>query len=111
MSFSIISILAGCLTSYGLAMHNGGPAAITLGWLLVGGLVTLVALSMAEVCSVYPTAGGLYWWAFAIGQAEQGGVGMVHRLVQLPRPGRGHRRDRLRRGVDHDRVPQPDASV
>jgi len=66
VSFSIISILAGCLTSYGVAMGNGGPVAITVGWVVVGLLVTLVALSMAEVCSVYPTAGGLYWWAFAI---------------------------------------------
>ena len=60
VSFSIISVLAGCLTSYYIAMDNGGPAAITLGWLLVGGMVTLVALAMAEVCSVYPTAGALY---------------------------------------------------
>jgi amino acid permease (GABA permease) len=66
VSFSIISILAGCITSYGIAMHNGGPAAITIGWVAVGGLVTLVALAMGEVCSVYPTAGGLYWWAFAV---------------------------------------------
>jgi len=66
VSFSIISILAGCITSYGIAMHNGGPMAITIGWLIVGGLVTLVALAMGEVCSVYPTAGGLYWWAYAV---------------------------------------------
>jgi amino acid permease (GABA permease) len=71
VSFSIISVLAGCLTSYSIAMLNGGPAAITLGWLLVGGLVTLVSLSMAEVCSVYPTAGGLYWWAFAIAKRNK----------------------------------------
>jgi amino acid permease (GABA permease) len=71
VSFSIISILAGCLTSYGLAMTNGGPAAITIGWLVVGGLVTLVSLSMAEVCSVYPTAGGLYWWAFAVAKRNK----------------------------------------
>jgi amino acid permease (GABA permease) len=71
VSFSIISILAGCLTSYGLAMTNGGPAAITIGWLVVGILVTLVALSMAEICSVYPTAGGLYWWAFAVARKNK----------------------------------------
>lgn len=71
VSFSIISVLAGCLTSYGIAMANGGPAAMTLGWLFVGGMVTLVALSMAEVCSVYPTAGGLYWWAFAIAKRNK----------------------------------------
>lgn len=66
VSFSIISILAGAITSYGIAMSAGGPLSITLGWLFVGGMVTLVALAMAEICSAYPTAGGLYWWAFAL---------------------------------------------
>src|SRR3954465_13784244 len=71
VSFSIISILAGAITSYGIAMTAGGPLAITLGWLFVGGMVTLVALSMAEVCSAYPTAGALYWWARALAKRHK----------------------------------------
>ena len=71
VSFSIISILAGAITSYGIAMTAGGPIAITLGWLFVGIMVTLVALSMAEICSVYPTAGALYWWAFALAKRNK----------------------------------------
>jgi len=71
VSFSIISILAGCITLYGTAMLNGGPVDIMWGWVFVGGMVILVALSMAEVCSVYPTAGGLYWWAFAIAKRNK----------------------------------------
>src|SRR6476661_3679477 len=63
VSFSIISILAGCITTYYLAMDAGGPLVITLGWPLVGVFVLCVSLAMAEVCSVYPTAGGLYFWA------------------------------------------------
>jgi amino acid permease (GABA permease) len=63
VSFSIISILAGCITSYAIAMAAGGPVAITIGWPLVGLFVLFVSLAMAEVCSVYPTAGGLYFWA------------------------------------------------
>src|SRR4051812_26544746 len=63
VSFTIISILSGCLTLFGFAMNVGGPAIMTLGWLVVGGFVTLVALGMAEVASSYPTAGGLYYWA------------------------------------------------
>jgi amino acid permease (GABA permease) len=63
VSFSIISVLAGCITSYLIAMNAGGPVAITIGWPLVGLFVLCVALAMAEVCSVYPTAGGLYYWA------------------------------------------------
>src|SRR4029079_4991222 len=62
---------AGCLTSYSIAMLNGGPAAITLGWLVVGGMVPFVALSMAEVCSGYPTAGALYWWAYALAKRNK----------------------------------------
>lgn len=63
VSFSIISILAGCITSYSIALNSGGPAAINLGWPIVGLFVLCVALGMAEVCSRYPTAGGLYFWA------------------------------------------------
>ena len=54
ISFTIISILAGCLTSYFIAFNNGGPVAITWGWLLVGLMSTLVALAMAEIASAYP---------------------------------------------------------
>src|SRR5438045_6577758 len=71
VSFSIISILAGAITSYGIAMVAGGPLSITVGWLFVGGMVTLVALAMAEVCSVYPTAGALYWWASALARRNK----------------------------------------
>ena len=63
VSFTIISILSGCLTLYGFGMEVGGPVVMTIGWPIVGILVILVGLSMAEVCSSYPTAGGLYYWA------------------------------------------------
>ena len=63
VSFTIISILSGCLTLFLFAMNTGGPAVMTLGWLVVGFFVILVALGMAEVASSYPTAGGLYYWA------------------------------------------------
>ena len=63
VSFTIISILSGCLTLFGFAMKTGGPAEMVWGWLVVGFFVTLVALGMAEVASSYPTAGGLYYWS------------------------------------------------
>src|SRR6478735_10633239 len=72
VSFTIISILSGCLTLFGFAMNTGGPAVMTLGWLFVGFFVTLVALGMAEVASSYPTAGGLYYWAAKLAP-ESGG--------------------------------------
>jgi len=63
VSFTIISILSGCLTLYGFGMNTGGPVVIVWGWPIVGGMTLLVGLAMAEVCSSFPTAGGLYYWA------------------------------------------------
>ncbi len=63
VSFTIISILSGCLTLYGFGMLTGGPAVIVWGWPFVGIMTLFVGLAMAEVCSSYPTAGGLYYWA------------------------------------------------
>jgi len=63
VSFTIISILSGCLTLYGYGMGTGGPAIIVWGWPIVGIMTLMVGLSMAEVCSSFPTAGGLYYWS------------------------------------------------
>src|ERR1700678_2554701 len=63
VSFTIISILSGCLTLYGYGMNTGGPAIIVWGWPIVGFMTLMVGLSMAEVCSSFPTAGGLYYWS------------------------------------------------
>ena len=63
VSFTIISILSGCLTLYGFGMNTGGPALIVWGWPFVGLMTLIVGLAMAEVCSSFPTAGGLYYWS------------------------------------------------
>ena len=63
VSFTIISILSGCLTLYGYGLQHGGPPVMLWGWLLVGMLVLFAGLSMGEICSAFPTAGGLYYWA------------------------------------------------
>ena len=48
ISFTIISILAGCFTTYGQAWSNGGPIAISWGWPIICALIMFVAFSMAE---------------------------------------------------------------
>src|SRR5579872_2917540 len=67
ISFSIISILAGCFTTYGQAWINGGPVAISIGWPLISIMILLVAFSMSELASAMPTAGGIYYWASKLG--------------------------------------------
>jgi amino acid permease (GABA permease) len=72
ISFTIISILSGCLTLYGYGMATGGPIDMNIGWPLVGIFVIMVGLGMAEVCSSYPTAGGLYYWAAKLAPEGKG---------------------------------------
>ena len=79
ISFTIISILAGCLTSYYIAFQWGGPVAITWGWLLVGGFCIIVALAMGEIASTYPD--GRRPLLLGV-EARQPRLGLVHRLVQ-----------------------------
>jgi amino acid transporter len=67
ISFTIISVLAGCFTTYAFAWNGGGPIAISWGWPIICGLILLVAFSMSELVSKYPTAGGIYYWASDLG--------------------------------------------
>jgi amino acid transporter len=63
ISFSIISILTGAVILYDYGLAWAGTAAAMLGWPLITIFVLLIAASMAEIASAYPTAGGLYYWA------------------------------------------------
>jgi amino acid transporter len=67
ISFTIISILSGCVTLFYLTYLNGGYTTASIGWPLVTIFVVIVALGMAELASAYPTAGGLYYWASKLG--------------------------------------------
>ncbi|HEX2128708.1 MAG TPA: amino acid permease [Solirubrobacterales bacterium] len=67
ISFTIISVLAGTFTTFAFAWQNGGPVAASIGWPILCFFVLMVAFSMAELTSAYPTAGGHYWWAHALG--------------------------------------------
>jgi amino acid transporter len=67
ISFSIISVLTGAVLLYGYGLKFAGPVVNTVGWPVVSLFTLCVAASMAELASAYPTAGGLYFWAFRLG--------------------------------------------
>jgi len=67
ISFSIISILTGAVLLYGYGLKFAGPVINSVGWPVVCLFTLCVAASMAELASAYPTAGGLYFWAFRLG--------------------------------------------
>jgi amino acid transporter len=72
ISFSIISILAGCFTSFFVGWNNGGPAAIAWGWPILTVFILIIGLCMSELVSAYPTSGGIYWWASKLGGPAAG---------------------------------------
>jgi amino acid transporter len=67
ISFSIISVLTGAVLLYGYGLKFAGPIVNSVGWPIVSLFTLAVAASMAELASAYPTAGGLYFWAFRLG--------------------------------------------
>jgi len=72
ISLSIICILAGGITSFHIGYCSVGGAAIGLGWPIVCLFSLAVALSMAQIASAFPTAGGLYHWGAILGGRECG---------------------------------------
>jgi amino acid transporter len=67
ISLSIICILAGGLTSFHLGFSATGGASIGLGWPLSCIFSFVVAATMAQLASAFPTAGGLYHWSAILG--------------------------------------------
>jgi amino acid transporter len=72
ISFSIISILAGCFTNFGAGFNNGGPISISWSWPILGVFILLIGFTMSELVSAYPTSGGIYWWASKLGGPAAG---------------------------------------
>jgi len=72
ISFSIISILAGCFTTFAVAWNAGGPIAISIGWPVISVFILIIGFCMSELVSAYPTSGGIYWWASKLGGVKAG---------------------------------------
>ncbi len=67
ISFSIICILAGGISSFPAAFNSTGGGGAFVGWFVGGLFAMLVSLSMGQIASSYPTAGGLYHWGSILG--------------------------------------------
>src|SRR6478609_2540248 len=72
ISFSIISILAGCLTTYGAGIANGGPISISWSWPIISAFILIIGFTMSELVSAMPTSGGIYYWASKLGGPASG---------------------------------------
>ena len=67
ISFSIICILSGGINSFAQGISSVGGAGLGIGWIVGCILSGMFALSMAQIASAFPTAGGLYHWASILG--------------------------------------------
>ncbi|KAJ3999015.1 amino acid/polyamine transporter I [Lentinula boryana] len=62
ISFCAIGILTGSSAAFQAGLFSGGPLGLFWGWNICSLFMLLVALSQAEICSAFPTMGGLYFW-------------------------------------------------
>ena len=95
ISFAIICILAGCFTTYGQALKNGGPIAISIVWPIVSRSDPVRRL--VDVGAGLGDADRRRDLLLVI-EARWRRLGLVHRLVQPDRPRRGLGLGDLRRG-------------
>ncbi|KAL4248417.1 Amino Acid-Polyamine-Organocation Transporter [Abortiporus biennis] len=62
ISFCAIGILTGMSSAFQTGLFSGGPLGLFWGWNICSLFMFFIALSLAEICSAYPTMGGLYFW-------------------------------------------------
>ncbi|KAK5040236.1 hypothetical protein LTS07_000733 [Exophiala sideris] len=63
LSFAIMAVPFGLSTTLYITLTDGQSVTILYGWLFVSLISLAIAASLAEICSVYPTAGGVYYWS------------------------------------------------
>eukprot|EP00347_Sterkiella_histriomuscorum_P010241 403377050 len=61
--FTAVAVISGCSILFPYGLKTGGPVVMIWGW-IIGSVFTIInGLSMAEICSSYPSAGSVYHWA------------------------------------------------
>ena len=70
MSFAIMAVPYGLSTTMYITLTDGQSVTILWGWVLVSLISLSIAASLAEICAVYPTAGGVYYWSAMMATKE-----------------------------------------
>jgi amino acid transporter len=60
--FTTVNVLTSISIGFNYALNTGGSSVIVWSWLLGSFFTILIGLSLAEICSVYPSAGSVYYW-------------------------------------------------
>lgn len=67
-----MNFISGIPVLFGWIMYTGGPQSAFVNWTMVGGLSSIVSLSMAEIAAAMPTSGGIYFWSYRLGGEKWG---------------------------------------
>lgn len=63
LSFAIMAVPFGTSTTLYISLTDGQSVTILWGWVLVSLISLSIAASLAEICAVFPVAGGVYYWS------------------------------------------------
>ncbi|KAF8800418.1 amino acid transporter [Phlegmacium glaucopus] len=66
MTLAIMAVPFGLSAPIATSLIGGGPATMIWGWLLISITTQPLAMSLAEICSKYPTSAGAYYWCFRL---------------------------------------------
>ncbi|KAL4754918.1 hypothetical protein BDW72DRAFT_164654 [Aspergillus terricola var. indicus] len=70
LSFAIMAAPFGLSTTLYITLTDGQSVSIIWGWVFVTLISIAIAASLAEICAVYPTAGGVYYWSAMLSTRE-----------------------------------------
>ncbi|KAF2755162.1 amino acid permease-like protein [Pseudovirgaria hyperparasitica] len=70
LSFAIMAVPFGLSTTMYITLTDGQSVTILWGWVIVSLISLCIAASLAEICAVYPTAGGVYYWSAMLATKE-----------------------------------------
>jgi amino acid transporter len=62
LSFNAVSVLVSITIGFGDTMNTGGAAVAIWSWVIGFIFTILIGLSLAEMCSIYISAGSVYHW-------------------------------------------------
>ncbi|KAL9053672.1 MAG: hypothetical protein Q9162_004623 [Coniocarpon cinnabarinum] len=63
LSFAIMAVPFGLSTTLYITLTDGQSVTVLWGWVFVSSMSLAIAASLAEICAVFPTAGGVYYWS------------------------------------------------
>lgn len=69
-SFAIMAVPFGLSTTLLYSLTNGQSVTVLWGWVFVSLVSLCIAASLAEICAVYPTSGGVYYWSAMLATRE-----------------------------------------